>query len=203
MTKETIFDPGTQEDHVFMLAKHMPVGRAWSNAFNADSNIGKLIKGLAIEYYRLSVMTQKISTEMDINQTTDLITEWEESVGIPDDCFSNEENLERRRLQAREKLANFGGVQKVEDFERVAAVFGFTVDVRPASSTQIFPYTFPLTLYDSSRDLRHTIEVEIIGGVAGEIFPLTFPFTFTEGGESFLRCIFEALAPANVNVIFV
>lgn len=182
MAKETIFDPGTQEDHAFMLAKHMPVGRAWSNAFNPDSEMGKLIKGLAIEYYRLSVVTQKISTEMDINQTTDLITEWEKSVAIPDDCFTNIGSIEQRRLQVREKFANFGGVQTVADFERVAAVFGITATVEAGAAT-------------------HTIEVTIISPI-GELFPLDFPFPFGSSGEAFLQCLFDVLAPANVQVIF-
>lgn len=204
MSKLSLFDPFDIINQALMLAKHLPVGRVWSAGFNPDSNLGKLIKGLAIEFYRLEVLTQKISAEFDINQTNELLLEWEKSVGIPDDCFSTNTSLEQRRLQVLEKFSNFGGVQKAEDFERVAAVFGYTVTVIPASTTvsyPLFPLTFPLSFNESMTMVRHTVYIQYTGPMA-EFFPLEFPIPFQIPIEPFLSCIFDKLAPANVKIIF-
>lgn len=207
MRNSNLFNPGTQADHALMLAKHMPAGKLWEAVFDGEKNLGKLIKGLAVESYRLSVLIKKIETEMDINQTEELIPEWERSVGIPNDCFSINESIERRRLQIRELFSNFGGVQKAEDFERVAAVFDFNVTVAPASiafSTPVlFPLGFPIVFFSSIKSVRHTIVVTYPdGGQTEEVFPLAFPIPFQTDATIFLRCIFEILVPANVQVIF-
>jgi uncharacterized protein YmfQ (DUF2313 family) len=202
-TNINLFNPGTDKEHAFMLAKHMPTGRTWEAAFDGDKNLGKLIKALALEYYRLSVLTKKIETEMDINQTEDLITEWEASVGIPNDCFSTNTSLENRRIQVRETFSNFGGVQTAEDFVRVANVFGINISVKPASSDSLFPLVFPILFLGDVKAVKHTIVVTFLDLLTSDnVFPLTFPFTFQPDNESFLRCLFEVLAPANVQIIF-
>jgi hypothetical protein len=204
MSVVDLFNPRDTAFHALMLAKHMPTGKLWEAVFDGDKNLGKLVKGLAVEYYRLSVLIKEVETEMDITKTNKLIAEWEKSVGIPDDCFSNNETLARRQLQSREKLSNFGGVQKKQDFERVAEVFGFNVKVTPGSFPGAFPLLFPIPFIGSSKEVHHTILVQFVGGtIADDSFPLTFPIVFGSGGQSFLQCIFDVLAPANVQVLFI
>lgn len=207
MSRLDLFNLGTQADQALMLARHMPTGKLWEAVFNNDKNLGKLVAGLAVEYYRLSVLIKKVETEMDINQINDLILEWEKSVGIPDDCFSINTDLATRRLQVLGKFSNFSGVQKAEDFERVAAIFGFTVTVAPASvafaTPVLFPLGFPIIFFNSIKAVRHTIVVNYPdGGQSEVVFPLAFPIPFQTDATAFLRCIFEVLAPANVEVIF-
>ena len=203
MTNINLFNPGTEEDHAFMLAKHLPTGKTWQAVFDGDKNLGKLIKGLAVEYYRLSVLIKKIETEMDINQTEELITDWEKSVGIPNDCFSTNTSIENRRLQVRETFSNFGGVQTAADFVRVAALFGFNVSVTPGAARGAFPLIFPILFMGNEKSMRHTIVVKFLDPIiSDDVFPLVFPIVFQPDHESFLRCLFEILAPANVQILF-
>ena len=200
----TLFNPYSIDENAMMLARHLPKGKVWSSGFDQDSNIGKLIKGLSIEFYRLEVLTKKISDETDINKTDELLADWEKSVGIPDSCFDTTPSIEDRREQVRQKLSNFGGVQKAEDFIRVAEVFGFEIDVTvvPGSSVGMFPLVFPLMFFGSTRSSTHTIFIFITNTVNGdEAFPLEFPLLFSSGGTAFLECIFSVLAPANVQVV--
>ena len=202
MVKNTLFDPQDTDTQALLLAKHLPQGRTWLAAFNGDKVMGKLIRGLAIEFYRLEVLYQNLYREMDINQTTDLIVEWERSVGIPDECFSIDVTIEERRIQAREKLSNFGGVQLAEDFVRVGAVFGFDLTVLPGEQVLTFPLTFPIIFSSGSKESKHTIFIQINNDLSGpETFPLTFPIPFASGAREFLQCIFEVLAAANVQVL--
>ncbi len=200
--KHTLFNPHTVEENAYLLASHMPMGKFWSNAFKPDTNFGKLILGLAMEFYRFEVLVKKLYGEMDINQANELLIEWEKSVGLPDECFSTDVPIEQRRLQGIQKFSNFGGVQESEDFVRVAAVFGFDVTVSPLSSLAVFPLSFPIWFAGSPKEARHTILVIMNGDLSGEdLFPLPFPIPFSSGGRNFLQCIFDVLAPANVNVI--
>lgn len=201
--KLTLFDPLEVDGQAFLLAAHLPQGSLWQNSFSPDSNIGKLVIGLAVEFYRFQVLQQNLTTEMDIAQTNDLLIEWEKSVGLPDSCFSTNVSVETRRLQVEQKFSKFGGIQIADDFVRVAAVFGVTVNIFPGSQLgEFFPLEFPLP-FESSRTIRHIIYVEVIGEVEVNDFPLLFPLPFGAGEFSFLQCIFDKLAPANVQVIIV
>ena len=202
--KLDLFDPYTIDDQAILLASHLPIGRAWQKAFSPNSNIGKLIRGLGVEFYRFQILAKLTETEMDIDQINQLLIEWERSVGIPDSCFSTNISIEDRRNQIEQKFSKFGGVQTAEDFIRVAAAFGFTVEVITGTSIGEFPLAFPITFFDNQTSSTHTIFIMIMGQVSGDsFFPLPFPIPFSSGGITFLECIFRKLAPANVNVIVV
>lgn len=228
-----LFNAGTIDDHAFILAKHLPTGKFWEAAFDSESNLGKLVRGLAIEIYRLAVLTGKVSTEMDINQTNELLLEWERSVGIPGsgvfldpepelafplpfplqfstpskfEGFTTNKSLEDRRTQLLQKFSKFQGVQTAADFVRVAAVFGIEITITAGTSFGwLFPVPFPLkfTSFDE-KEVAHIIVVDIIDPLPGnELFPLPFPIPFALSSKSFLKYIFTILAPANVYVIYV
>ena len=150
-------------------------------------------------------MVGEIKAELNINKTNQLILDWERSVGIPDNCFSNTGNIAQRRANVLQKFSNFGGVQKEEDFVRVAEFYGFDINITPpGGAIGSYPLTFPITFFDSMRSATHTIFVEILNYSDSDVgFPLEFPLQFSDGGTSFLQCIFDVLAPANVQVIFV
>jgi len=200
----TIFDPFTIPEHHFLLASHLPPGRAWASAFDPDDDFGKLFLGLAAEFYRFQVLEKKLFDEMDINQTYELLTDWEKSVGIPNECFSNVNNLDTRRKQVLQIFSKFGGVQTKEDFERVGAVFGFTLNVYSGSAWETFPLSVPLMFSDTTKEARHTIIIELVNDAAtGGTFPLPIPIPFILSGKDLLQCMFDKLAPANVIVIII
>ena len=99
-------------------------------------------------------------------------------------------------------FAKFGGVQKKEDFVRVAAFFGLTISVTSGKVAGVFPLGFPILFFSSKKEAVHTLFFILLGDLsANNAFPLPFPIPFGIGGVTFLQCIFEALAPANVAVI--
>lgn len=201
-TPLNLFDPYSVDDNQFLLAKHLPIGRAWERGFSVESNLGKYLLGLSIEFYRFQVLAKKIQIEMDIDQANDLLIEWEKSVGLPDSCFSTNVSIEDRRKQISAKFSKFGGVQTKDDFIRVAEFFGYNIDIYAGLSVGGFPLQFPIVFFGSTLEASHTIFIVILGGISGDVFfPLPFPIPFSSGGTTFLECIFGKLAPANVNVI--
>lgn len=203
-----LFNPYSVDENALLLAAHLPIGRAWERGFSPDSNLGKFLRGLAAEFYRMEVLSSDIVREMDINQTNDLLVEWEKSVGIPDECFIqlDTKTLAERRNAVLLKFSKFGGVQTPEDFERVALSFGITCNVYSGASVSglMFPLSFPIIFmssYSSYLEASHTIIVEITGTyTTSYTFALPFPIPFSTGPQTFLQCIFRKLAPANVEV---
>lgn len=203
-TKLSLFNPYEIDAQAMLLASHLPVGRVWQKAFKPDSNIGMFIRGLAVEFYRLQILSQRVQINMDINRADELLVEWEKSVGLPDSCFDTDVSIERRRLQVEQKFSKFGGVQTSEDFIRVAALFGYNIEIYPGAAVGTFPLQFPIVFFDSTLSATHTIFIVILGDLSGDSdFPLPFPIPFSTGGSAFLKCIFSKLAPANVNVVVI
>jgi hypothetical protein len=196
----------SKEDSAFLLASHLPRGRVWEGGFDSTKNFGMLIFAMSVEYYRLTVLCEELSTELNIRKTNDLLIEWEKSVGIPNEYFNNTESIERRRAQIEQLISNFGGVQTADDLVRVALFFGYDITVQAGrdvdGTPQLFPLPFPIPFSKTAREIGHTIYVNIVGDT-GTTFPLPFPIPFATEAQKFLRLIFEILIPANVQLIFI
>jgi len=190
------------DNQTFLLASHLPQGKVWEQARNPDSNLGKLVRALGVEYYRCQVLFENLYNEMDINQANEILAEWEKSVGIPCLCFADTVTLADRREQVLQKFSNFGGVQTAADFVRVAAVFGHDITVLSGRDVGTFPLGFPLVFFATDKEMAHTVFIIINGDLSGgDTFPLPFPLPFSSGVKDFLQCIFDMLAPANVKVL--
>lgn len=93
-------------------------------------------------------------------------------------------------------------VQTAIDFEELAEVFGFIVNVRPGKDVSGFPFTFPIDFLGSATEAKFTIVVEVTN-IIGEGFPFTFPITFGEPTLDIMKCFFEKLKPANAQILFI
>lgn len=181
------------------LAEYLPQGRAWESKFSRDSVLGGLLEGLGQEFYRIEVAIELLSNEFDIKQTTLLIREWEESVGIPDDCFNIDGDLQQRRDNVLVKIRDLG-VRTAQDFVDVGALFGAVVRIEPGAIHGVFPLLFPIAFYDSGKTAKFTMLVDQPG--VREVFPILFPIPFSAGIGSIIECLFLKLRPANVQIIF-
>ncbi len=181
------------------LGQYLPTGRAWESKFDADRNLGGLLKGLGQEFYRLELSIELLSLEFDIRQTTLLIREWEESVDIPDSCFTIDEDLQQRRDNVLIKIRDLG-VRTAQDFVDVAALFDAVVRIEPGAVHGVFPLLFPIAFYDSGKTAKFTMIVDQPG--VREVFPILFPIPFSAGIGGIIECLFLKLRPANVQIIF-
>lgn len=183
------------------LARHYPTGRIWTNVFNTGSNSGKLVYALAQEWLRSKEFVALCSDELYIQKTDGLLERWEESVGIPDGVFTQNETLERRRLQVLQKLIDFGGAQTLQDFYDIAILFGFPdVSIR-YGAIALFPLTFPILAFSGDgKSARNTLFVNL--PESGFVFPVTFPIEFSASSGIVLEGIYRSLLPATTQLIF-
>jgi uncharacterized protein YmfQ (DUF2313 family) len=214
---EDLLKPVSEQINYDLLLKHLPSGRLLEAAYNPDKNLGKLIYALSLEFLKIQSFVEKYTTETYIRDTIDLLENWERSLGVPSECFSTADmTIAERRIIAElifgkfqgvrddediDLYREFNGAQTLEDFERIAQLFGYNIEIESKNINQ-FPAEFPIEFTENIVDLAHTLYIYIEEGATEDYyFPLEFPIQFSEGTSKFLKCLFEIIAPANVQVI--
>lgn len=201
-TPLTLFRAPSLESTAQQLADHLPAGRAW-NAKNAPgSNMRKLVRSCAVAFNMVQQQIEMLAREMNLNLTTDLLPEWEASVGIPDSCVSRVENLIARRQAAINRMRRLPIVD-TSDFEALALdLTGLQVKVSAGRDVeQPFDMTFPITFGIGT--CRFKMYVDFLGLPPGPGFPYNFDLPLASTARyDIVRCVFNRVAPANIIVVF-
>lgn len=190
----------TQEEHTTALAQYMPDGALFEAKNINDSNFRKLLKGFAGELFTAEGYLKTFHDQFIPDATILFLSDWERTVGIPDECFSGTGSIADRRRDVLVKLASLG-VQTAADFEALGDLFGIDVSVSSGIDSGSFPYTFPMIFFNSPADARFTIVVNFPLPQGG-FFIYNFPVIFGDKTQFILKCLFRKLAPANCQVIF-
>ncbi|MFC3816581.1 putative phage tail protein [Lysobacter sp. GCM10012299] len=183
------------------LAEHLPEGRAWMAKRIPGTNIRALVEGVAASFSLFRDLVARLDAELDITKATELIREWETSVGLPSACVSlASKSLEDRRADVIARLRRTPVVTKAEFEELGRALTGLDVRVEPGAAVETFPLRFPLNF--SSDGGRFTLYVYVTGFTHPH-FPYAFPIPLGAYRSPLLECIFERITPANVRLVFV
>jgi len=180
----------TLEDHTNAIAAYLPNGLTFEAKGISGSNFRQLLTGIAGEFQRAQCYIQTLEDEFIPDLTTLFIDEWEQAVGIPDDCFTGSGTADERRRDILTKLAVLG-TQTPEDFEAVALVFGVVADVLSGVDSGI--------VFPDIATARYTI---VVNATLSESLPYTLPFTLGSDLLTFLECIFNKIKPENCQVLF-
>ena len=192
-----------EDKSISRLAQHLPSGAAWEAKTRPESNFYKILRGLVKELSRVEAQIQDVADEHDINQTLNLLPEWEASVGIPDACFTTEVSLSQRRTNVILKLGRLNGTVTNQDFVDIAEILGFEVVIIPGSTFALFPLAFPLPFVVSPTVARFTMRVQVNNAPPPGVFPIPFPLVFTGASANILECVFNLLKPAVSVIDFV
>lgn len=114
------------------LKNLLPRGRVWSRE-NTGIQHG-LIEGLAKSFHQMDKDAVQLLIEAFPSTTTDLLDEWNETVGIPDPCFGAPESIEQNRQYIVAKLIADGG-QTVNYYKSIAASLGLNIKIREFSGS--------------------------------------------------------------------
>lgn len=168
------------------------------------SNLKALLNAFSLELTRVEEKLQELVDEFYPPDTTNLIVEWERTLGIPDDCFKVEGvDLEMRRKQVVAKLALMN-LTTTQDFIDLAAFFDVAVTITSGSEIEsVFPLTFPTQFFLNEKGAKFTMVVTFVNiEQPNNIFPLTFPFIFdVQTPVDLIICLFNKLKPAPVRVV--
>ena len=108
------------------LTDLLPDGLLWERIKTDGTG---LFRALAAEFSRVDSRGADLLLEFGPGTATELIDDWETLLGIPDECSEAQDDLAKRRAQARAKLASLGGMNS-EFFVELAAQLGFDAVVR-------------------------------------------------------------------------
>lgn len=139
------------------LKNLLPRGRVWSREIS-DIQHG-LIEGLAKSFQQMDEDAVQLLVEAFPSTTTDLIDEWNATVGIPDFCFGAPETIEQNRQYIVAKLIADGG-QTVDYYKSIAASLGLIITIREFS--KLTPGTgAPVGLITKLEDWAYTWQVRL------------------------------------------
>ena len=104
----------------------LPRGRAWTRAPNATLTL--LLRAFAAGMAALDLKALQARIDILPSRTTDLVSDWERAVGLPDECSQPATGLAGRRAAVVERLVARTDVNP-RTFIDLAATFGLTITV--------------------------------------------------------------------------
>jgi len=116
----------TQDEYRDALAALLPTGAAWPR--DPQSRLMCFLSGLAAEYSRLDARAAQLLAETDPASTTELLSDWERVVGLPDPCVTAAQTVAQRRQALEGRLTAVGG-QSRRFFIELAARLGYNITI--------------------------------------------------------------------------
>ena len=188
----------TAADYAAMLRKLLPRGVIWTASL--ESNLARLLAAFGAELARLEGDAQRLLRELDPQQTLEALEDWEEELGLPDECFLAK-TIEARREAIVRKLQR-GGFMNASFYVELARSHGYESAVveephpfRAGSLTgdrvysESFVYVFYVVV--SASDSVHFFRA---GSIAGE--------RLREWDMS-LECVMQKTKPAHTRVFII
>ncbi len=97
----------TQDQYAAQLRAMLPPGRVWPR--DPNTVLGRLITGLAGSFWRSQNRANALVDEAFPGTTNELLSEWEQSLGLPDPCAGPGQTVAQRRQQVIGRLTASGG----------------------------------------------------------------------------------------------
>lgn len=160
----------------------LPIGAAWPRG--DDSMLTQTLDALAIEFSRVGLRAETLPAEIIPSTTTELISDWERVLGLPDPCVGKlEETLAKRRSAVVAKLTGGGSASKAY-YIALALSIGYVITItEPSLHTWLI--TAPIT----------TVSYFNVGSsVVGE--------RLISYNHDFFECYFLAIKPAHTSLTF-
>lgn len=199
----TEFKIETIQTHTQNTASYLPNCDLFLGKNYQDSNLYKLLKGLSKSFKDIDDLFTKDFNNLNILycDNEEFLSLWESSVGIPDNIFkkTTELSFEERRNQVLTKLRSLG-VLTIEDMKALAILLGLNVTIQKGVNAIYPPYTPPFIPL-SEDGIRFVIMIKSTDFDISAYPPYTPPF-IPKGTNDLLINLFEAIKPANVQLIF-
>jgi len=195
-----IIEKRTQQEQARILANYLRDDKLHQAKNQKDSNLYKILVGLAEGWLDFRNNANAIVDNYNINNSLLLIEEWEKAVGIPDNIFDISGDIETRKRNILLKLAGSKAETK-EQFERIGKILGFDIQVEPAFKYSRFTYTFPVLLLNEGSS-PFVILVNINKSLKPNGFSFKFTFKFSIDSADILKLFFNKIKPSNTIIIF-
>lgn len=185
------------ESTVVQLADHMPSGDAWSAKLIEDSDLHSQMHGSAKPFNMTQGRIEDLTREFDINQTVELITDWESSVGLPDVCLGPVSGIDERRSLVKERLSKTPVTTLAQQQAFIDRLFpGLGVTLIPGAEFFGFEYTLEMFFLG---DVNERFIIVALIPPQEPFFEFDLELELTGGiDQTELQCVLDRICPANV-----
>lgn len=190
----------TQQEQARILANYLRSDKLHDAKNNKDSVLFKILMGLAIGWIDFRNNSQLIVDNYNIYNSLQLLEEWEQAVGIPDDVFNIANDIETRRRNILLKISGSKAETSLQ-FENIGKILGFDIKCETGYQYCRFPLRFPI-IFTKKENLPFLIVITIDKKYQPKTFPFTFPIEFKSDIAVILKLFFDKIKPANTKLIF-
>lgn len=184
------------KDQAQTLANFLRSDRLFRAKNLTDTNLRKMLVGLAFELGRIEGTANDLLNNYDITTGTNLLSEWEQAIGIPDNCFTVVSTNTQRSKNILTKLSALG-VSTKAGFEALAVTFGYTINIYAGADWPTFVADYPML------NKNFTLVVEMDVDLQPDEFAYYFPLTFgVFNYTNIIQCLFALLVPSNTTIVY-
>ena len=190
------FNKNTEDEEANILAGHLPSGPCCDAKYQTGTDLRKLLLSVGLEFIKRTQSINELYDELELSTTDKLIAEFENDYGIQDTCLAEYGSTLEEKIEAIKIAIKSNGVSTKDQFESLAALLGLDVFVYAGND-------YPSYTYKTEKHQRFTLVVDLANVLAASGFPYTFPFSFSESKAATLKCLFETIKAANVEIVYV
>ena len=137
-----IIETHTDEEHTATLIYNLPSGKVFAKKFDVLSNLYKFLFALAKSFNLCDNDLNRLFNELNPETATELITDWEKMVVIPDNQFTGTGTIEKRRRDVLAKM-NAQGIQTTTDYTNYLTLLGYVVDyISNGNEASVYGYNY-------------------------------------------------------------
>jgi uncharacterized protein YmfQ (DUF2313 family) len=195
-------DVMTAVDYKKQLVQSLPPGDAWPSD---DPVLGAVLDTIASRFAKMHADAVALLDETDPRTMSYLLGEWENFLGLPDECTAEFTTVQERRNAVWQRLTTLGG-QNVGMFQSIAELLGYNVVITPFIKPFICGRSRCGERLNGGHNSRNIWSVRVLG-------PRITRFRCGQSrcGERLgtiaratdLECIFNRLKPAHLVLWFI
>lgn len=195
------------------IVQHFPVGAAWFAIRDMTKVAGQLVYAISRFFEDGWSTLGGLARELDYRTGEQFLSEWEEALGLPDQCLPSDGSLADRRKWIAFRLDKRRW-SRTEDWHELAALYGLTIRITPGWKVQkpalyaalypkhynLFPKLGRFRVYIDFLDQQwrgYPYDDPVSDGGS---YPIWYGIGATAPEK--LICLIERVKPANVIIIW-
>lgn len=188
-----------KDRYLGQLQSLLPQGLAWSK--EPESWVSHYLEKLATWFTTLDSRAQALLREADPRLATEMLDDWEESLGLPDACTVGVQAVDDRRNAIVAKLTDQGGA-RVARFVALAKSLGY----ENTTVGRLRPFTCRVTCCEElwGEESRFAWRLNLNSGTSTDSMAANSlcSESIRRWGDAVLECVVTRETPAISDVIF-
>jgi uncharacterized protein YmfQ (DUF2313 family) len=185
-------------DYRQALLNLLPRGRVWPR--EQDSVLSRVLGALAPTYERSTAAAAQMLVDSVPTTTSNLLAEWESSLGLPDGCGDPDQSIAERKATVAARWAARGG-QAPDFYIKLGATLGYAITITEFSPSR-FGRPFGQPFGGEAWANVWQVNAPTFTIRSFEFGSDAFGEPFRSWGNTALQCRLRAAAPAHTILLF-